>query len=152
MTLDDAAPSSHAQTLAERVVALAQRGRDDVTILACWALGEVVFIVFRSQLVGDPNRVHGLAYDLTTHPSEAGPATDTDAAAYHILAFEIEEPHRYPIVLADHADAIHWRVITADDDLAAAGYHLPPTTNSVPGVHRRPAPLDQGGGAGGGGW
>ncbi|WP_431839992.1 hypothetical protein [Gordonia hongkongensis] len=77
-------------------------------------------MVFRSRLVGDPAQVLGVLYDLDFHPPEAGPVTDIEAAAYHILAFEIIEPHPYPEVFATGNEAIHWRAMSArEHDLLA---------------------------------
>ncbi len=98
----------------------------DVTVLAAWAVGDCVCVVFRSRLVGDPMKVLGLVYDLDFHPPEAGPVTDIEAAAYHILAFEVIEPHPYPDVYTAGAESIRWRVMSArDHDLLAVISQLP---------------------------
>ncbi|MBR7193770.1 hypothetical protein [Gordonia sp. SCSIO 19800] len=82
-------------------------------MIAAWAVGDCVCVVFRSRLVGNPTQLFGVVYDLDFHPPEAGPVTDIEAAAYHILAFEIIEPHPYPQVFATGNEAIHWRAMSA---------------------------------------
>lgn len=117
-----------AAAVAERVAAKAAQppACDDVAVMAAWAVGDCVCVVFRSRLVSDPAKVFGVIYDLDFHPSDAGPVTDIEAAAYHILAFEVIEPHPYPQVFATGNEAIHWRVMSArEHDLLAVITQLP---------------------------
>jgi len=120
---------SLAAAVAERVAEKAAQSpaRSDVTVVAAWAADtDCVCVVFRSRMVSDPTQILGLVYDLDFHPAEAGPVTDVDAAAYHILAFEIIEPHPYPHVYASGTKAIHWRVMSArEHDRLAVISQLP---------------------------
>lgn len=76
----------------------------DVVLLACWSHGPLLFVVFRSLVLPNSDQPVGIVCDLRQLPTE-----DVEAAAYHVLAFEMVEPHHYPLVFSDKAGAIRWR-------------------------------------------
>ncbi|MEO9329525.1 PA domain-containing protein [Gordonia aurantiaca] len=76
----------------------------DVVLLACWSHGSLLFVVFRSRVLANPDQPVGIVCDLRQLPTE-----DVEAAAYHVLAFEMVEPHHYPLVFSEKSGAIRWR-------------------------------------------
>ncbi|WP_148281180.1 MULTISPECIES: PA domain-containing protein [Gordonia] len=87
-----------------RIAAVSGPSTRDVVLLACWSHESLLFVVFRSLVLPNPDQPVGIVCDLRQLPTE-----DVEAAAYHVLAFEMVEPHHYPLVLSDKAGAIRWR-------------------------------------------
>ncbi|PZT89536.1 MAG: hypothetical protein DI630_32045 [Gordonia sp. (in: high G+C Gram-positive bacteria)] len=87
-----------------RIAAVSGPGTRDVVLLACWSHGPLLFVVFRSKVLPNPGQPVGIVCDLRQLPTE-----DVEAASYHLVAFEMVEPHHYPLVFSDKAGAIRWR-------------------------------------------